>query len=167
MLSPLKPLLCRHYFYWSERHQADRCRGCGKTQAADPNFASTKSTDEPVAEEPGPVVLDFRDPASEQSAAGDSFFDIPVPVSMDPAVIPVRGPRPSAKVLKAQARDRRETLLASVERLAGGHQLSRQETIDTLLGLIEDAHSADPVVFGVDAPVHFAKLHESRGTLVF
>ena len=35
MLSPLKPLLCRHDFYWSERHLSDRCRRCGKLQAAE------------------------------------------------------------------------------------------------------------------------------------
>ena len=35
MLSPLKPLLCRHAYYWSERHGSDRCRRCGKLQAGE------------------------------------------------------------------------------------------------------------------------------------
>ena len=29
----LQALLCRHAWYWSERHQADRCRRCGKLNA--------------------------------------------------------------------------------------------------------------------------------------
>ena len=29
MTLTLKSLLCRHDFYWSERHQSNRCRRCG------------------------------------------------------------------------------------------------------------------------------------------
>lgn len=30
MLAPLNAILCRHDFYWSERHGAERCRRCAK-----------------------------------------------------------------------------------------------------------------------------------------
>jgi len=165
MLSPLKPLLCRHDFYWSERHQADRCRGCGKTQAAHRAPAWAEDAEyETLNSAATPFVFELRE--AVKAPDDGSFLDIPAPVSAKPVIIPVRGPKPSAKVLKAQARERRDALLDALDRLAVGRQLSRQETIDTVLALIEDAHSADPVLFGTAAPTHFATLHEARGTLV-
>ena len=35
MLAPLNSLLCRHDFYWSERHGAERCRRCAKLRDTD------------------------------------------------------------------------------------------------------------------------------------
>jgi hypothetical protein len=35
MLAPLNSFLCRHDFYWSERHGADRCRRCAKLRESD------------------------------------------------------------------------------------------------------------------------------------
>lgn len=164
MLSPLRPLLCRHDFYWSERHQMDRCRNCGKAQAGDGTSAGRPNTEHSeLTMEQSPFAFGPREPVKAHD--DDSFFDIPSPVATKPVVIPARGPRPGTKALKAQARDRREALLGSLERLAVGRQLSRQETIDTVLALIEDAHSAEPVLFGTTAPAHFASLHEARGTL--
>ena len=170
MLSPLKPLLCRHEFYWSERHQSDHCRRCGKTRvAAEPHetvSAVEAFTDRPVlAVEPSFLV-------DEQESIGpmdSSFFDIPAAVeeaAMPAAMVPVRRP-PSAKVLKAQAVERRDNLLALLDRIAEGGQPSRRDSLDVVLAVIEDAHSADPVLFGSDAAGHFARLHDARSGLIF
>lgn len=168
MLSPLKPLLCRHEFYWSERHQSDRCHRCGKTRAAS----------EPVHESPqangSPDVLNREPEASvlyeswvQPEPLENGSFDIPAretPSSPDFSPVPRT---PSAKVLKAQALDRRENLLALLERIAEGGQTSRKDCLDAILAVIEDAHSSDPVLFGVDAAGHFARLHQARGGLIF
>lgn len=158
MLSPLKPLLCRHDFYWSERHRADRCRRCGKRQAAE---AIDVLTGEPLAVgglAATPLTLDAL---PEFTPAGGAFIDFEEPqprlVARSPKTI-----RPSAKVLKAQARERRERLLDLLDRLAEGARPTREEAIDAVLAVIEDAHSADPVLFGEDAAGHFARLHEAR-----
>ena len=68
--------------------------------------------------------------------------------------------------MKGQALDRRENLLALLDRIAEGGQSSRAELLDALLGVIEDAHSADPVLFGSEAAGHFARLHEARRGLI-
>ena len=164
MRSPLRPLLCRHEFYWSERHQSDLCRRCGKTRVAvDPEFANPL----PAAgsrETEAPFLID--DP--ERSGPLDSaFFDIPAADGPAPAGrVPIRR-TPSSKVLKAQARERRENLLALLDRIAEGGQPSRKDSLDAILAVIEDAHSADPVLFGSDAAGHFARLHDARSGLIF
>jgi hypothetical protein len=70
--------------------------------------------------------------------------------------------RPSTKVLKAQARERRDRLPGLLDKLIHGARPTREEAIDAVLAVIEDAHSADPVLFGADAAGHFARLHEAR-----
>lgn len=169
MLSPLKPLLCRHEFYWSERHRSDLCRRCGKTRvAADP------AEPVPVADDSGEPVLHDAETSvllSEQDAIGpmdSAFFDIPATAETPKAaaMVPVRR-APSAKVLKAQALERRESLLALLDRIAEGGQPSRRDSLDVVLAVIEDAHSADPVLFGSEAAGHFARLHEARSGLIF
>jgi len=178
MLSPLKPLLCRHDYFWSERHHADRCRRCGKTRAGDGDLAGpAMPAPESISASPDlPAVgvteaLPF-DPLPFRQAGAD-FLDIPHFPQPEPeperalAPVPVRTPTPSAKVLKAQAKLRRENLMALLERLAEGRQPSREEAIDAVLAVIEDAHSADPVLFGSQAPSHFARLHEARAGLIF
>jgi hypothetical protein len=149
MLSPLKPLLCRHDYYWSERHRSDRCRRCGKTRmveaGAEPDVGSDPAITQPFLDDPW-----------VPRSAERGFLDI---AAAPPADL---RPLPSAKVLRAQARDRRETLLALLDQLAKGREPSRQQTIDTVLAVIEDAHSADPVLFGSDAAAHFARLHQAR-----
>ncbi len=162
MLSPLKPLLCRHDFYWSERHGSDRCRRCGKLRAAE---AFDVVAGEPFAGNTTlkPVVcapLTLNDQPAFPSAKG-------VFVGFDGRKqrSPLRSPaliRPSAKVLRAQARERREMLLGLLERLAQGSRPTREEAIDAVLAVIEDAHSAEPVLFGADAAGHFARLLEAR-----
>lgn len=150
MLSPLKPLLCRHDYYWSERHRSERCRHCGKIQTvqADPEPVMAAV---PTASEAQRVF----DSQPVYRPTEDDFLDLP-------QALPEARPAPSAKVLRAQARDRRETLLALLDQLAGGRQPSRQQAIDAVLAVIEDAHSAEPVLFGSGAASHFARLHEAR-----
>ena len=168
MLSPLKPLLCRHEFYWSERHRSDLCRRCGKTQVAaepadqEPFVAS--SNDTPFREAETSAIL------AEQDAIGpmdSAFFDIPVAEQTPPVEkVPVRRV-PGSKLLKAQALERRENLRALLERMAEGGLPSRRDSLDVVLAVIEDAHSADPVLFGQEAAGHFARLHDARSGLIF
>ncbi len=159
MLSPLKPLLCRHDFYWSERHRSERCRRCGKRQAVE---IERNPADQPVAGltdlTPPRVALDGL---SAFAPVDGTFIDFQEPAPRRN----VRSPgmiRPSAKVLKAQAWERREMLLARIDNLIDGQRPSREEAIDAVLAVIEDAHSAEPVLFGQDAAGHFARLHEAR-----
>lgn len=105
----------------------------------------------------GPLTLDavpgFR-------PAGGVFIDFqePKPRSLRaPAMV-----RPSAKALKAEAKERRERLPGLLDRLVAGARPSREEAIDAILAVIEDAHSADPVLFGPDAAGRFARLHRAR-----
>lgn len=171
MLSPLKPLLCRHDYFWSERHHADRCRRCGKLNAdvadvadmaegvdaaAEPVIVPEMQSAEPILKVQPPVP-DMGPPVE------DSFLDIPV--FHDP--LPPRRAAASDKVLKAQARLRRDALLTILDRLAEGKQPSREDAIDAVLAVIEDAHSAEPVLFGAAAANHFARLHEARSGLIF
>lgn len=129
----LKPLLCRHDYYWSERHRSDRCRRCGRTRGA-----STAG----------------EAPASAAALPGTARSLAQPRVGASP------------KALKAEARGRRTSLLDSLERLADGGELTRQEVVDAMLAVIEDAHSSDPVLFGPEAVGHFARLHEAREALV-
>lgn len=171
MLSPLKPLLCRHEFYWSERHRSDLCRRCGKTRAAEVAPAAVSMSDALLDAFPTPELQ----PAERSFATADpeaggpiesAFFDIPPVDQVQPAQVPVRRV-PGSATLRAQAIERRENLLALLDRIAEGGQPSRRESLDVILAVIEDAHSADPVLFGADAAGHFAKLHEARSGLIF
>lgn len=157
MLSPLKPLLCRHDFYWSERHRSDRCRRCGKMQAGE---ALDLLTGEPLG-----VAVAAR------ATAGLAVAPLTLDALPEYAPIggstphPARSPeliRPSTKVLKAQAKERRDMLQGLLDRMIQGARPTREEAIDAVLAVIEDAHSADPVLFGADAAAHFARLHDAR-----
>ncbi|MDZ4107994.1 MAG: hypothetical protein U1E18_00140 [Brevundimonas sp.] len=70
--------------------------------------------------------------------------------------------RPGAKGLKAETLERRDRLSDLLERLIAGDRPSREEAIDAILAVIEDAHSTDPVLFGPDAADRFARLHRAR-----
>ena len=145
MLSPLKPLLCRHDFYWSERHLSERCRRCAKLRAAETvRVAASPLVDPLPASIPVAGILVDFDEATLRSVRS-------------PATI-----RPSAKVLKAQARERRDRLLGLLDRLVQGARPTREEAIDAVLAVIEDAHSAEPVLFGPDAAGQFARLYRAR-----
>ncbi|WP_291840057.1 hypothetical protein [Brevundimonas sp.] len=138
MQSPNNPSPCRHDYLWSDVHQAELCRHCGKGKAA--------------AVAPAMAL-----------PAEDGFLEIPV--FNDP--LPPRRAAAGDKVLKAQALLRRDALLTLLERLAEDRPPSREDAIDAVLAVIEDAHSADPVLFGEAAARHFARLHEARTGLVF
>lgn len=146
MLSPLKPLLCRHEFYWSERHRCERCRRCGKAQAVQPGSGEAEAA----------AAQRILDRQLVRRLAEDDCLDVP----QMPAA--AAWTAPSAKVLRAQAKDRRDSLLALLGQLAAGAQPSRRQAIDAVLAVIEDAHSADPVLFGSEAAAHFARLHNAR-----
>jgi len=162
MLSPLKPLLCRHDFYWSERHGSDRCRRCGKRQAAEaldiaPDGPSIGDGGQVPQLAAGPLTLDAL--PGFRPAAG-VFIDFEEPRSR-----PLRAPatvRPGARALKAEARARRERLPGLLDRLVAGARPSQEEAIDAILAVIEDAHSAEPVLFGPEAAEQFARLHRAR-----
>ena len=139
---PLNSLLCRHDYFWSERHRSDRCRRCGRMRAAPEVSPSLAETSVPSILPPGGGLAE--------------------PVSA-PAVRP--RVRASEKALKAQARARRTALLDSLERLADGDELTRREVVDAVMAVIEDAHSADPVLFGPEAVAQFARLQDAREAL--
>ncbi len=163
MLSPLRPLLCRHEFYWSERHRSDLCRRCGKTRvAAEPEYLTATAAVGSRDVEP-PFLINDPESAGPLDSA---FFDIPSSDGAPPPKAPIRR-TPSSKVLKAQAQERREQLLALLDRIAEGGQPSRKDSLDAILAVIEDAHSADPILFGPDAAGHFARLHDARSGLIF
>ena len=145
MQLPLKPLLCRHDFYWSERHGSDRCRRCGKRRPAE-------ALDVLIGEPMG--VAGMSRGATGSATAPTARRAARSPESM----------RPGAGALQAQAQERRDRLPGLLERLVAGVQPTREEAIDAVLAVIEDAHSADPLLFGGDAAGHFARLHEARST---
>ncbi len=165
MQLPLKPLLCRHDFYWSERHGSDRCRRCGKRRAAETidvltgePFEGAPETrrDAPLAV--APLTLDaLPEFAPVEAVVGGFELARFRPAARSPELM-----RPSTKALKAQARDRRDMLPELLERLVQGGRPTREEAIDAVLAVIEDAHSADPLLFGADAAGHFARLHAAR-----
>lgn len=71
-------------------------------------------------------------------------------------------PKANAKVLKAQARERRETLISSLQEVAAGRRPTCDEALDLILAVIEDAHASDPVLFGPGAAGLFAQLDATR-----
>jgi len=168
MQLPLNSLLCRHDFYWSERHGSDRCRRCGKRRAGEAIDVLTGEPLDLAVEAHGaspfaaaPLTLDAL---PEFAPAGGAFGEFEsAPASRRAARSPELM-RPSAKALKAQAQERRDMLPGLLDRLARGVRPTREEAIDAVLAVIEDAHSADPLLFGADAAGHFARLHESRST---
>ena len=153
MLSPLKPLLCRHDFYWSERHLSDRCRRCGKLQAAEAlDLLSGEPLGARIAARPAGEFASVGALPDFAPADGERLRPARLPELM----------RPSAKALKAQAQERRDRLPEALERLIHGERPTREEAIDAVLAVIEDAHSADPLIFGPGAAGQFARLHAAR-----
>jgi len=67
MLAPLNSFLCRHDFYWSERHGAERCRRCAKLRESDkPAHAEPLRFDTP-APRADAEVMPFPDPTSREA----------------------------------------------------------------------------------------------------
>jgi hypothetical protein len=145
-MRPFRPFLCRHDFYWSERHGADRCRRCGAVQegreggAMGGGLAALLAADEELA----------RPTSSSHAPEISSVFqnwdhDEPAPTP----------PAPPTGLSGASLLDRLDELIA-------GGELSRAQTIETLLAVIEDGQSSDPVVFGPSAATWFARLNSAR-----
>ncbi len=164
MLSPLRPLLCRHEYYWSERHRTERCRRCGKLNpaAAAPALAMAGALAGSDRADPfagveafaplrTPSDLDFP-PLTPEAATPDTAEPEPAAAA----------PTPDRTTLKAESRARRETLLALIDRLVAGEPLTRDEALDAVLSVIDDAHAAEPVLFGEQAAAHFARLRAAR-----
>ncbi len=163
MLSPLKPLLCRHDYVRSDADGAERCRRCGRLNEAVAAVVPEAPVQTPFAD-PKKVVRP-RPPAPEMGPpVEDGFLDIPV--FHEP--LPPRRAAAGDRVLKAQALERRQALMTLLDRLAySAAAPSREEALDAVLAVIEDAHSAEPLLFGPHAAAHFARLHEARTKLVF
>ena len=141
MLSPLKPLLCRHVYYWSERHQSERCRRCGRLAG--------EASRNPSA----------RTPAEAAPATPRTPW-VATPASPPP----LRRPGVESE-LRAEASSRRKRLVVLLDALVREERPTREDAIDAVLAVIEDAHSADPVLFGSEAALEFARLHEARRRL--
>lgn len=95
----------------------------------------------------------------------DVYFDTPTPEPARRSLEAPLRPRRRIKALRAEGLARREGLLPLLDLLAEGRRLSRRESLDLVMAVIEDAHCADPVLFGPDAAGHFARLHEVRNSL--
>lgn len=68
MLAPLNSFLCRHDFYWSERHGAERCRRCAKLrESTKPTHAEPLRFDAPPPR-PAAEVMPFPDLAPREAA---------------------------------------------------------------------------------------------------
>src|SRR5690606_10349388 len=132
-------------------HRSDRCRNCGKLQAG---VAVDALGGGPQGETP--AVNTGPEPVGAPLALDALPAFTPAPgavVELDAAeprpILRPGGIRPSAKVLKAQAQERRDRLPNLLERLIDGGRPTREEAIDVVLAVIEDAHSANPVLFGI------------------
>ena len=152
LLAPLTNMLCRHEFYWSERHHAERCRRCGLLRDGDEDeLGSDESEPESGASARGAAsfermdAVDWRRPrmgtsaASNGGASGNSVVN-----------------------LRQQTEARRKSLLGLIEAVTMGESLTQEDLLDLAMGLIEDGHSAEPQVFGPQAAEHFAVLNEAR-----
>lgn len=115
----LQSIFCRHQWYWSERHGAERCRDCGKVSDG-----------------------------SSGLIAGD----------LAPQTAPAAPARPF--LLASQMRAR--TLSERLELLAEGAELTRDEILQTVSELIEEAQTARPQLSANEAAHHFAALSGAR-----
>lgn len=156
MPSTLKRLWCKHELFWSERHQGERCRKCGrvmpvqaeKPKAIPPPLPQCKEVLEPVlttAPEPVPI------PAPD-------IVDLPGARNERPADEP---PKKKPRRHPAGTIARRNLLDSHFTRLASGEELDRLEVLDLVMGLLEDAHAHEPIIFGPGAASRFADLHQA------
>jgi len=67
MLAPLNSFLCRHDFYWSERHGAERCRRCAKLRESDKPTHAEPLRFEAPPERPVAEVMPFPEPAPRKT----------------------------------------------------------------------------------------------------
>lgn len=144
-MRPFRPFLCRHDFYWSERHGGDRCRRCGSVREARESgamaggLAALLAADQEIARPTSP-------PRAPGTSALFENWDQEEPAPTPPAPVGLSG----------------ASLLDRLDELIAGGELSRAQTIETLLAVIEDGQSSDPVVFGPSAATWFARLNSAR-----
>ena len=147
MLAPLNSLLCRHEYYWSERHNAHRCRRCNRLRE-DQDDAASMAIPEPAERVPELTEaarldpVDWRRPGRDEDAEQSSSVD--------------------GATLRQEATERRERLILLLASLQAGDPLDRNAILDLTMAIVEDAHSAEPLLFGKDAASHFAKLYAAR-----
>lgn len=87
ILRRLRPLLCRHDYFWSERHLRERCRRCGRFRSPDPD------------EEEYPLLA-----RSRQRARCGRCGQPPMTTSgmgfVDPGMVPAAGIEPATSSLQ-------------------------------------------------------------------
>lgn len=152
LLAPLTNILCRHEYYWSERHLADRCRRCGLLRESDEGGVAAHNDQEA---DPEPHV-EGLDPFERLGAV--DWRRPRLSISTDAEA----GSVVSAVELRQQTEARRKALPKLVHAAAMGENLTQHEVLDLIMGLIEDGHSSEPQVFGVGAAEQFALLNEAR-----
>lgn len=133
-MRPFGLFLCRHDFYWSERRGAERCRRCGVTRAAE------ERDEHPLA----------------AFLAADNAPSVPTRPVVEPIIENWERNGPTGK------REAVGLLRGRLERLVEGGTPTREEVIETVLALIEDGQSSDPVVFGPSAAEWSARLSGIR-----
>lgn len=149
MTNTLQSLLCRHTWYWSERHSADRCRRCGKVNSE--GSATTVAVSPGVEVSPGLAVSPgVEDPPTIAVPPADEAAPT---ISVSPAVeVSSSATRPQGP---PPLRERLDTL-------ARGGELSRDEILLTVIELIEDAQTTRPQLDGAAAAHYFAVLNGAR-----
>lgn len=113
----------------------------------------------PVAD---PILEDWdRIDAAHPVMPADYAFAPEPHVEGEAEPLPAPMPQPALPPVPS-VRNGGGTLLGRIEHLASGGELSRAETLETLLALIEDGQSSDPVLFGPSAAEWYARLYNAR-----
>jgi len=141
--SSLRPFLCRHDWFWSERRQSEVCRRCdaARKDSVDPSTLAW-----PLET----LLVDEEDAVHGRPPSELGEWDIPVLPGRTGMARPPRGAETEE--------ERRLRLIGRLDRLATGRPLTHAETVEVVLALIEDGHSSDPQVFGEAAAEQFARL---------
>ncbi|WP_298125016.1 hypothetical protein [Brevundimonas sp.] len=164
MTNTLQSLLCRHTWYWSERHGTDRCRRCGKlsSEGSAPTFAAA-----PAVQAPSTLAVQPTVGVSPTLAASPAVEDPPTPAVAPPVeVSPTFAVSPGVEVSSSAARPAGpRPLRGRLDALALDGDLSRDEILLTVIELIEDAQTARPQLDGAAAAHYFAVLNSARRQL--
>jgi hypothetical protein len=130
MLAPLNSFLCRHDFYWSERHGAERCRRCAKL----------RQNDKPTHGEP----LRF-DAAPSRPVAEVMDFPELTPREVAPAALPARPADLKTRIeqlAQGQSLDRAATLKLLLDLIEDGQSADPQIVGVTAADLYARLHTA-------------------------
>lgn len=161
MTNTLQSLLCRHTWYWSERHGADRCRRCGKVNSE--GSASTVAVSPGVEVSPAlpvsPGVEDRPTIAIPPAVEAPPTTAVPLAVAASSTI----AVSPPAEVTSSATRPQGPPPLRErLDTLALGGELSRDEILLTVIELIEDAQTTRPQLDGAAAAHYFAVLNSAR-----